>query len=125
MRWHGSWIEWWILILLFFILTPFLFVYNWNPEDKILFSCHHWVEGLKEIFVFINYLFNLKERGNCILHFTIQLKIGAASDVDRQGPGTNVYAIKCFRAVGILSLGGLFRKLLLELIKQQMTEMFK
>lgn len=94
-----TWIEWWILIPFVFELLYF-FVYKWNPEDKILFACHHWVEGLKEISVFINYSFNLKGRINCILHFTIQLKICAINDVDGQGPGTNVYAIK-FSSLGV------------------------
>lgn len=82
--------EWRILILFGF---GFLYIFGCksNSKYKIVFAHHRWLESLKKICERINYSFNVMERINCILHFSVQLKIGAITDADRQVPRTWVY----------------------------------
>jgi len=65
----------------------------------------------------------VKERINCILHFSIQLNIGVL--MMRTGRGQEPESIKHFHTLGILSLYGFFQNLLEGLVKHQKSEVFK
>lgn len=113
-----AWIKWWILILLLNSFT-FLFI---NEILMIKFDLLSW-RFEENFFLYTIHLIWRKELiAFCILQFSWKLVLLTMLTHRGQAP---VSMLWCFCAVGFLSLGGLFRKLLLKLIRQQTTEIFE